>query len=158
MLDVLALLLCVGAGTIGGVFFAFSSFVMKALGELPPAQGASAMQRINVVVLNPVFLGVFVGSAGIGAACVILAFLPWAWPRSPLLIAAGLLYVVGTFVVTMRFNVPRNERLARLGAESADGKAYWAVYLREWVFWNHVRTAASAAAAALSAVALAAAG
>ncbi len=155
MLDILALLLCIGSGTIGGVFFAFSSFVMRALGDLPPAHGVSAMQRINVVVLNPWFLGVFIGTAGMGAACVILAFMPFVAPRSPLLISAGLLYVLGCFGVTMMFNVPRNDALARLGAESAEAQAYWQVYLREWVFWNHVRTLASAAAAVCSAAALA---
>jgi len=60
----LALALCVGAGLIGGVFFGFSSFVMKALAQLPVPQGGAAMQRINVVLLNPLFLGVFVGTAG----------------------------------------------------------------------------------------------
>ena len=58
MLTALALLACVGAGTVGGVFFAFSTFVMKALAQLPARQGIAAMQRINVVVLNPLFLGV----------------------------------------------------------------------------------------------------
>lgn len=51
MLTSLPLLVCIGAGLIGGVFFAFSSFVMKALAELPAAHGIDAMQRINVVVL-----------------------------------------------------------------------------------------------------------
>ena len=63
MLTSLPLLVCLGAGTIGGVFFGFSTFVMKALAQLSEAQGIAAMQRINVVVLNPLFLGVFVGTA-----------------------------------------------------------------------------------------------
>jgi uncharacterized membrane protein len=53
MLITLKLLVCIGAGIIGGVFFAFSVFVMKALAALPPHQGIGAMQRINVTVLNP---------------------------------------------------------------------------------------------------------
>lgn len=53
MLDVLALVAAVGSALIGGAFFAFSSFVMGALGKLPPAQGVAAMQSINVVVINP---------------------------------------------------------------------------------------------------------
>jgi uncharacterized membrane protein len=32
MLKTLPLLMCLGAGLVGGVFFAFSTFVMKALG------------------------------------------------------------------------------------------------------------------------------
>jgi uncharacterized membrane protein len=154
MLTVLALLTCIGAGTIGGVFFAFSAFVMKALAQLPASQGVSAMQRINVVVLNPVFLSVFVGSALLAGGCAVVPFFPWSTPRSPLLLAAGLLYLLGTFFATMAFNVPRNERLARLDAESSEAASYWPVYVREWSKWNHVRTAASVASAACSAASL----
>src|SRR3990172_7116821 len=55
-----------GSGLIGGVFFAFSALVMKALGRLPPAGGIAAMQSINVAVLNPVFFGAFFGTAILG--------------------------------------------------------------------------------------------
>ena len=41
-----------GAAVIGGVFFAFSSFIMKALARIPSPEGIAAMQSINVVVLN----------------------------------------------------------------------------------------------------------
>jgi uncharacterized membrane protein len=30
---------------------------------------------------------------------------------------------------------------------TAEAAEYWPAYIREWTFWNHVRTAASAAAA-----------
>jgi uncharacterized membrane protein len=156
VLTALALLACVGAGTVGGVFFAFSTFVMKALAQPPASQGVSAMQRINVVVLNPLFLGVFVGTAVLTAGCVVASLFVWSAPRSPLLLAAGFLYLVGTFFVTLAFNVPRNERLARLNAESPEAAVYWLAYVREWSKWNHLRTAASVGSAACSAAALAA--
>ena len=155
MLIALALLACIGAGIVGGVFFAFSTFVMKALSQLPPGNGVAAMQRINIVVLNPLFLGVFLGTALLAIACVVASFLPWGSPRSVLLLAAGLLYLGGCFIVTIAFNVPRNERLARLNAESPQAAAYWVTYLREWMHWNHVRTIASVASAACSAGVLA---
>lgn len=155
MLTILALLTCIGSGTVGGVFFAFSTFIMRALAQLPASQGAAAMQRINVVVLNPLFLGVFLGTAVLSAACAIAAFFPWSAPRSPLLLAAGLLYLVGSFFVTITFNVPRNERLARLNAAASETTDYWPVYVREWSAWNHLRTAASVASAACSAAFLA---
>ena len=113
------------------------------------------MQRINVVVLNPLFLGVFMGTAVLAAGCVAASFFPWSAPRSPLLLAAGLLYLVGSFFATFAFNVPGNARLARLGSESLEAAAYWPVYVREWSKWNHVRTAASVASAACSAAVLA---
>lgn len=155
MLTLLPILVAAGAGLIGGVFFAFSAFVMKALTQLPFEQGVAAMQRINVVVLNPLFLALFVGTAllaGIGAAG---AFLSWGTARSALLFIAGISYLVGSFGVTVAFNVPRNERLARLSPETAEAIAYWPIYVREWLFWNHVRTAASAVSAASAAAALA---
>jgi uncharacterized membrane protein len=154
MLKTLPLLMCLGAGIVGGVLFAFSTFVMKALGQLPVAQGIAAMQRINVVVLNPLFLGIFVATAILAGICVLAGFFPSGAPRSVLLLAAGLLYALGSFGVTAAFNVPRNERLARLDSDSPDAQAYWPVYMREWLFWNHVRSAASLASAACAAMAL----
>ena len=64
------------------------------------------------------------------------------------------MYALGSFGVTMAFNVPRNERLARQDAASADAQAYWPVYVREWTRLNHVRTAASLAGAGCAAAAL----
>lgn len=155
MLTVVTLLVCISAGIVGGVFFAFSTFIMKALAQLPASQGAAAMQRINVVVLNPLFLSVFLGTALLAAACVVMSALSWSTPRSILLLASGALYLVGSFLVTMTLNVPRNERLAGLAPESLQAAEYWVVYLREWSLWNHVRSAASIASAACSAGALA---
>ena len=155
MLTALTLLACIGAGTVGGVFFAFSTSVMKALAQLPASQAVPAMQRINVFILNPFFLGTFLGTAVLTAGCVVASFFPWSTSRSPLLLAAGVLYLVGSFLVTVVFNVPRNERLARLDAESAEAAAYWPAYVREWSKWNHLRTAASVASAVCSAAALA---
>ncbi|WP_291087523.1 anthrone oxygenase family protein [Hydrogenophaga sp.] len=148
MTDLLVLFTALGAATVGGVFFAFSSFVMKALAQLPAAQGVAAMQRINIVVINPWFMGVFMGTLLLSIACVVVAWLTWSAPHSVWLLAAGLLYAVGTFGVTMAFNVPRNNHLARLDAASAEAAAYWPVYVREWTFWNHVRTVAGLTSAA----------
>lgn len=155
MFTAVTLLACVGAGTVGGVFFAFSTFVMKALAQLPADQGVTVMQRINVVVLNPLFLGVFLGTAFLAAACVVLSVLRWGSLQSVLLLASGLLYLGGSLLVTVAFNVPRNERLAGLDPGSAQAAEYWAAYLREWSRWNHVRSVASMASAACSAGALA---
>ena len=155
MLTSLVLLAAVGAGTIGGVFFAFSTFVMRALAGLPPAHGVAAMQRINVVVLNPLFLGIFVGTAGLQGLAALLALVAWVPGTSLLLLAAAVFYVVGSVGVTMAANVPRNDRLASMPAGSDEARDYWPIYVREWTFWNHVRTAASLASAACSMGALA---
>lgn len=153
--DLLAVLLAVGAGLIGGVFFAFSTFVMKALAQLPAAQGIAAMQRINVVVLNRAFLGLFMGTALVACLAGVVAVLSVHGLRSYLLLGGGVAYLVGSFGVTAAFNVPRNERLARLAPDASEAQAYWPVYVREWLIWNHVRTLASAVAALASAASLA---
>jgi len=150
----LPILFCIGAALVGGVFFAFSTFVMKALEQLPASQGIKAMQRINVVALNPLFLSVFVGTALFASVCIVAGFVAPGATRSQLLLAAGIFHLVGCFGVTVAFNVPRNERLARLESESAQAEAYWPVYVREWLLWNHVRTIASLVAAACAAMAL----
>lgn len=154
ILDVLALAAAIGSALIGGAFFAFSSFVMGALGKLPPPQGIAAMQSINVVVLNPVFLGVFVGTALVGIGLAIAAGARWQEPGAGWLLAGALLYVVGTFVVTMVFNVPRNEALARVAPESAEAATLWADYLKVWTAWNTVRAVAAIAALAAFVMAL----
>lgn len=154
MLSTLPLLVCLGAAIVGGVFFAFSSFVMKALADLPAAHGVAAMQRINARVLHPLFLGVFVGTAVLAGICIVAGFSAWGAARSTLLFTAGGCYLAGAFGVTVLFNVPRNERLARLDPESDPAAAYWPVYVREWLLWNHVRTLAALVAASAAALTL----
>ncbi len=57
-------------------------------------------------------------------------------------------------LVTIVFNVPRNEALALVGPDDPDGGKLWAGYVSSWTAWNHVRTAAALAAAASFSVAL----
>lgn len=137
-----------GCGLIAGVFFAFSAFVMRALGRIPPNEGIAAMQSINVAVLNPVFLSVFMGTAALSGVAIVFAFLRWREPASIYLLAGGLLYLVGTFLVTMAFNVPRNDALAAVAPTDPVSASLWASYLSSWTAWNHVRTVAALAAAA----------
>ena len=153
-LPTLTLLAALGCGLIAGAFFAFSSFVMRALGRIPAPEGISAMQSINIVVLNPVFLLVFVGTAVLCVIAVVLSLLRWNQPGAAYLLAGGLLYVIGTFLVTMVFNVPRNDALAAVAPASPEGARLWADYLSSWTAWNHVRTVAALAAAASFSLAL----
>jgi hypothetical protein len=52
VLAALTVVTALGCGLNAGVFFAFSSFVMKALARLQPAQGIAAMQSINLVAVT----------------------------------------------------------------------------------------------------------
>jgi len=145
---ILTFVAALGAGLIAGFFLAFSATVMWALERQPAAAGISAMQAINVVVLNPIFLGVFFGTAILSLVLDVIALVRFAEPGSGYLLAGSLLYFVGTFLVTLLFNVPLNNRLAAVKPDSAEGKAVWDHYLRVWTAWNHVRTVAPLAAMA----------
>jgi uncharacterized membrane protein len=67
----LTLISALGCGLMAGFFFAFSACVMNALARLPAAQGITAMQSINVTVINPLFGLAFFGTAAACAACSI---------------------------------------------------------------------------------------
>ncbi|RYD37143.1 MAG: DUF1772 domain-containing protein [Verrucomicrobiaceae bacterium] len=137
----------VGCGLIGGLLFAFSNFVMRALAQQPAEHGIRTMQTINRDILNPLFLFVFMGTALVSAALAAAA----AWGKTallstPLLLTACLLCLAGVFGVTAGLNIPLNNRLAAHDPASAAAAQFWPLYISEWVKWNHVRTFCSLAA------------
>ncbi|MCF1599839.1 anthrone oxygenase family protein [Streptomyces muensis] len=144
---VLVVIGVVGTGLVAGVFCAFSTFVMRGLAALPPAQGVAAMKAINVTALTPAFMLVFIGTAVLCAVIAVVTFVLWPDEGTVELLLGSALYLFGSFGVTMVANVPRNEALARLEAGTQEAAAYWPTYVREWTGWNHIRTVASAAAA-----------
>ena len=112
----------IGSGLVAGIFFAFSTFVMAALGRILPEQGIAAMQSINITVLNPAF---FIAFLGTGAVCLALAagsYVWWGEASGKLVLAASLIYLVGCIGVTMVCNVPLNDALAAVSAEYAGGR------------------------------------
>lgn len=138
-----------GSALVGGVFYAFSTFIMKALASIPSAEGITAMQSINIVVINPLFLGAFFGAGVLSLVAGGLALAGWGDPSAPYFFAGALFYLVGTILVTMLANVPLNDRLAAVSATEPDAHAVWQHYLGRWTLWNHVRTAAAIVAALL---------
>ena len=137
------LLAALGCGLIAGVFFAFSTFMMKALAQQTTSQGIATMQAINITVINPWFLTVFLGTAIACLGVAIAVLFNWAQPNAIYLLVGSLLYLVGTFGVTIAFNVPLNDALAIVDPNRPDGATLWAKYLTDWTFWNHVRTVAA---------------
>ena len=132
----------VGSGVVGGVLLAFSVSVMPVLARQPDAHGMRVMQDINVVILNPLFLSLFTGTAALSLALVAS---PLAGVSNGGLLprlAGALLYLAGVFGITMAVNVPLNNRLASLDANGRDSGPEWRHYLQRWTRWNHVRAAA----------------
>jgi uncharacterized membrane protein len=143
----LAVFAAVGSGLMGGLLFAFSNFVMKALLQQPPASAIRTMQAINLMIVNPLFLAIFLGTALATAILAVTAFLRLSTSGMPLLLAGAVLFLLGTFGVTMIFNVPLNNALATQDPGSGAAAEFWLAYVSKWMVWNHVRTVASLAAA-----------
>ena len=70
----------VGSGLVTGLPFAFSNFVMRALGELPAEFAQQAMQRINLRIVNTFFLLVFMGTTVLCATLVFLCLAAFDTP------------------------------------------------------------------------------
>jgi len=144
----------VGAATAAGSLFTFSTFTIDGLRRLPPAQGAAAMQSINKQAPTPLFMLVLFGTAAVCLALGLNAALNLGDADARYQFAAAALYIVGVVIVTIAYHVPRNDKLAAVDPESAEGVRYWATYLDEWVPMNHLRTIVPLVSAALFAISL----
>ena len=154
LLFALTFVSALGCGLVAGILYAFSTSVMKALARLPAAQGIAAMQSINITVINPLFMGAFFGTAAACVLVVVFSLSRWNEAGAVYLLSGGLAYLIGTILVTMVFNVPRNNALAAVDPASANGARLWVSYVTSWTAWNHVRTAGALAAAASLTIAL----
>jgi len=141
-----------GCGLLGGLYFAFSAFIIAAFDRAGVAHGVAAMNSINVQIVRSLFMPLFLGTTLGSAALAIIGLLDPS-PAGILMLAGGAIYVPGMFGVTMICNVPLNNALA-----AAEGRpeaaATWSSYSSRWTRWNHLRTLASAGASALFIAAL----
>lgn len=144
---VLTILATIGCGVVGGVFFAFSTFVMKALGRLPPAQGIAVMQAINITAITPLFMAALFGTGIACVALVVASVLMWDEPFAISLLVGSALYLGGPILLTIAYHVPRNDALAKVELDDAEAERLWSQYVVGWTAWNHVRVATSIAAA-----------
>jgi uncharacterized membrane protein len=146
----------IGCGLLGGLYFAFSTFIMTSLGRIGQVAGISAMNAINVDIVRSLFMPFFFATTVASAVLAGLAIFRWGEPGALVMLAGGIIYLLGMFVVTMVFNVPLNNALAAVNPSSVEATSLWARYLKDWTFWNHVRTIACVAASAFFIAAIAA--
>jgi len=139
----------IGCGLLAGLYFAFSTFIMTALGRIGQASGIMAMNAINTVIVQSLFMPLFLGTTLAGLLLAITAAFRWSEPGAAAMLAGGAFYVIGMFVCTVVFNVPLNNALAAVDPASVEGASVWTRYLTDWTLWNHVRTASSTLACAL---------
>lgn len=145
----LTVLCAVATASVGGVFFAFSAFVMAGLNRLPSPQGIAAMQSINVTAVRPPLMMALFGTAALTVVLAVHALMHWGDRRALLIVIGAAVYVMGAVVLTGSFHVPRNDELAALDPSAPGSAGPWASYVREWTAVNHLRALAGVGSSAL---------
>jgi uncharacterized membrane protein len=133
------------AGAMAGFFYAYSMSVMRALDAVDPKAAIASMQSINIVVRNAIFFPAFFGTPVVALVAGGLWWKAGAGQVALLLLLAAIVYLAGTFLVTVVANVPMNEALAiaTIPTDPAQARTLWQNYSGPWTLWNHVRTVAS---------------
>lgn len=137
-----------------GLFYAWSCSVMLGFARLSDREFVAAMQATNRAILNPVFFASFFGAPVFLIISTVLHY--GQTPRFWYLLAATVVFLVGTFFVTMFGNVPLNNALDRFEAESAtdaEFAAQRAGFESRWNNLNHIRAVTSMVAVVLLAIA-----
>ena len=135
---------------VGGVFLAFSDFIMRSLGKTGGTAGVETMQIINREVFRWVFMSLFLGMVAVSVLVAICSATYLGGGPGRLISLGALVYLIGCFGVTVLFNVPKNEALAGMDLSSEATLSYWTdTYLPRWTMWNTVRTVACSLAAAM---------
>jgi uncharacterized membrane protein len=155
LLPVAELVAAIGAGLVGGVFFGFSTTVMKSMRVIPPMHGITAMQNVNSKILNPRFVGVFMLTTAASALLAVTAPFTAGQPGALARGIAGLIYLVGVFGITVGFNIPLNNALATVDPADWDAARRWDQFLSRWIAWHAARTVAATSAATIFTVTLA---
>ncbi|WP_420434709.1 DUF1772 domain-containing protein [Hyphobacterium sp.] len=135
--------LALWSAVIGGVFSAFSEFIMAGLLRARPSAGIQAMQEINKTVIRTQFVAGILLIPVVSVVVAVYGANHLDGAARFALILAPAIYIPSVFLMTMIGNVPMNNRLASLDHESADAAAYWQVYGRRWTRLNHVRSLGS---------------
>jgi uncharacterized membrane protein len=141
----------------GGMMYVFSTFVMRGLDRTGPVDAITAMRGINVEAnSNPVFLLGYFGATILALVVGVIAAIQLQQPGSWVVLVGAVLAILAA-VITMAFNVPRNNHLDTVnpvGLSAADAAREWQAYFSTWTAWNHVRTVTSFVGAAVMLVGL----
>jgi uncharacterized membrane protein len=149
----LCIFLALWAMLTGGVFKAFSEFVMRGLAQAGPGSGIAAMKGINRTVLRTEFVFAILALGAISPGFALYAYFALDGTAAVLIVAAAAIYLPSTFFMMLLGNVPMNNRLDRVDPASVEGAEYWAHYVRRWTALNHFRTLGCIVTGALYALA-----
>lgn len=140
-----------------GIIFIFSNTVMPSLATFDSDVGINVMNKINIIIVNPLFIIAFFGGLISAYPTVVMLKNPdtFSRPARYYALASTLVMFFGEFMVTSLANVPRNDALLAVDPDSEEGEMYWRNdFLKGWVMWNNIRCFASVAAAALGGLSL----
>ncbi len=130
-------------GLSAGLFFAWTVSVIPGLKNVSDQNYIESMQSINKAILNPAFFIVFFGAV---FALIGSSYFQYQEKMDAgfwLILAACVLYVLGTIGVTMFGNVPLNDALdlVQLNLLSVEEmKTTRMDYESRWNFFNGIRT------------------
>ena len=144
-------------GAIGGFFYAYSVSVMIGLNALPEIQAIHAMQLLNQGTRNAVFLVTFLFTPIITSGCAVALFFAKRRWSAIFLLAAVIVYFLGSFLPTVSINVPLNYALETLvpgEIPQEDAPGIWAEYQAVWTYWNTIRATMALVALLLSGIAM----
>ncbi len=144
------------SGLVAGLLYAYSCSVNAGLRSLSDSEYIKAMQSINIAIQNPVF---FIPFMGLLLIFPVTTYQLYAQHNTSfyLLLAATIIYMAGVFGVTVFFNVPLNEQLAKfpvLTASQTEISAMRTTFEKPWNSYHLVRTLASVVAFGLSVLSL----
>lgn len=135
-----------------GVYFTYSNSVVPGLDRIDPEMAVEAMRKVNIAIINPPFLATFIGPVITSAATGFLLLGLDENTSAYLFLAAAVVYLFGSLVITGRINIPLNNALEN--STSTDWPQRWADFSPRWRRWNAVRGLLTAVALMLCGVGL----
>jgi uncharacterized membrane protein len=139
---IISIVLC---GLTAGLLYGFSCAVNPGLSRLDDLVYLSAVQSINEKIQNPVFFISFMGSLVVLPVCAYLYYQAGSDKWFFFAIAA-LLYVIGTFGVTVFGNIPLNKLLEGIQLNRLSIAELAIIRLKFQASWNNfhqIRTIAA---------------
>ena len=141
-----------------GIIFIFSNTIMPSLATLDADVGINTMNKINIIIVNPLFVVAFFGGLISAYPATVMMKNPDAYSKQAryYALASTLIFFFGEFMVTVTQNVPRNNALLAVDSDSDEGVEYWQTnFLKGWVAWNTARGFCATISAVLGALSLA---
>lgn len=133
------------SGLIAGLLYSYSCSVNVGLKTLSNTEYIKAMQSINIAIQNPIF---FLAFMGLLIVFPITTFQLYQQQTNSfyLFVTAMVIYFVAVFGVTIFFNVPLNEQLAKFSILTANENEILLMrqkFENPWNTYHSIRTVAS---------------